>query len=173
MYCINSVSGPEFYRAAREEIVIRTCNLVVFSLDEQRYALPLDTVETVIRAAALTPLPKAPDIILGILDLHGEVVPVVNIRKRFQLAERALNPADQFIVARAGSLRVALVADAALDILALEQDALPSDSIVPGLEYVCGVARTGDGLILIHDLSTFLSLEEKHSLTRALEHVND
>jgi len=65
------------------------------------------------------------------------------------------------------------VADAALDILSLNQDALPPVSIVPGLEYVCGVVRTGDGLILIHDLSTFLSLEEKHSLTRALEHVND
>ena len=133
----------------------------------------MDAVDTIIRAAALTPLPKAPDIILGILDLHGELVPVINIRKRFQLAEKAITPEDLFIVARTGSLRVALVADEALDVLDQALDAVPANSISPGLEYLTGVVRSSDGLVLIHDLNTFLSLEEKTSLSKALEHIDD
>ncbi len=173
MYCSYFVSWPAFIRTSREENVIRTSNLLIFSLDQQRYALHLDTVDTIIRAAAVTKLPKAPDIILGVLDLHGEVVPVVNIRKRFQLAERAITPGDIFIIARTGSLRVALVSDEALGVLEAAQEIVTVESISPGVEYVSGVAKTADGLVLIHDLDTFLSLEEKASLTKALEHVDD
>jgi purine-binding chemotaxis protein CheW len=57
--------------------------LVVFSLDEQRYSLALDRVRRTMRVVAITPLPKAPPIVLGIVDLGGVVIPVINIRQRF------------------------------------------------------------------------------------------
>ena len=56
--------------------------LVVFSLDDQRYALPLARVHRCIRVVAITPLPEAPAIVLGIIDLGGAVIPVINIRRR-------------------------------------------------------------------------------------------
>jgi purine-binding chemotaxis protein CheW len=148
---------------------IKTPGLAVFSIDEHRYALPTEDVETITRAAALTPLPKAPDIVLGILDLHGEVIPVVNIRRRFRLPERDIRPEDLFIVARAGSLKVALVVDEAHGVIEPEKDPVPPENVMAGLDYVAGVTRTEDGLVLIHDLDTFLSLEEENSLSQALE----
>jgi len=152
---------------------MKTTGLAVFSIDEQRYALPLEDVERIIRAAALTPLPKAPDIVLGILDLQGEVIPVVNIRKRFRLPERGIRPEDLFIVARAGSLKVALVVDEAHGVMEPEQEPVPPEAVVAGLDYVAGVTRTEEGLVLIHDLDTFLSLEEENSLSKALEQGHD
>jgi len=143
---------------------------LIFTLDEQQYALRLDAVERVVRAAAITPLPKAPDIILGILDFHGEIVPVIDVRKRFRLPARAIRPVDQFIIARAGALKVALLVDAT-ESVAEEAGAgqSPPDDFISGMEYVSGVTSTEDGLVLIHDLDRFLSLEEEKLLLQAME----
>jgi len=127
-------------------------------------------VERIVRAAAITPLPKAPAIVLGILDIRGVVVPVLDMRKRFRLPEREICPADQFIIARTRSLTVALVADAVHDVVAEQGiDRIATDDILPGMEYVAGVTRTEDGIVLIHDLETFLSLGEERVLLEALE----
>jgi purine-binding chemotaxis protein CheW len=57
--------------------------LVVLTLDEQRYALHLSAVERIVRMVEITPLPKAPQIVLGVVNVQGRIVPIVNIRKRF------------------------------------------------------------------------------------------
>jgi purine-binding chemotaxis protein CheW len=153
-----------------EERVISAASLILFSLHGQRYALRLDAVERVVRAAAITPLPKAPEIVLGILDLQGEIIPVIDLRKRFRLPDRALLPEDQFLIARARSLRVALVMDETVGIMEEpEPGPMPPAGMLSGTEYVAGVVRTDDGLVIIHDLDTFLSLEEEASLVDALE----
>ncbi len=149
---------------------IKTPFLLRFTLDEQHYALRLEAVQRTIRAAAITLVPNAPDIVLGILDIHGEVIPVINVRKRFKLPERAIRPEDRFIIARARSLTVALVVDAADMVMeAQEHGVVLSDDILAGMEYVAGVTRTEEGIVLIHDLDTFLSLGEERLLSEALE----
>lgn len=143
--------------------------LLVFLLDGQRYAIPLEAVERIVRAAAITPLPQAPEIVLGVLDVRGVVLPVLNIRRRFRLPERDLHPSDQFLIARAASRTVALVIDAAASVIELSPaQIVAATAVAPGLEHVQGVARMNDGLILIHDLETFLSLDEAAALDRAM-----
>ncbi len=58
---------------------------IVFTLDEQRYALHLSAVERVICVVEITPLPKAPEIVLGIINVGGQIIPVIDMRKRFRL----------------------------------------------------------------------------------------
>ena len=60
--------------------------ILVFALDEPRYALPLSAVERVVRAVEITPLPNAPAIIQGAINVQGAIIPVVNIRESFSLA---------------------------------------------------------------------------------------
>jgi len=143
--------------------------LLVFFLDGQRYALPLGVVERIVRAAEVTPLPQAPQIVLGALDVAGTVLPVLNVRRRFRLPEREIRPSDQFLIARAGDRPVALAIDAAAEVLELSPvQFVAASAVAPGLEHVQGVARMSDGLILIHDLETFLSLDEAAALDRAV-----
>jgi len=143
---------------------------LVFKLDEQQYALRLEAVERVVRAAAVTPLPKAPAIVLGILDLQGKIVPAINVRKRFRQPEREIRPADHFIIARTRSLTVALVVDETHGVVEDQEiDRIATDNILAGMEYVAGITRTRDGLVLIHDLETFLSRGEERVLLEALE----
>lgn len=144
--------------------------LIVFSLGEQRYALPLTAVERVVRAVEITPLPKAPAIVSGVINVQGRIVPVVNVRRRFRLPERDVAPGDQIIVARTAARPVALAVDAASGVIECPPERfVTAASIVPGMEYVKGVVKLEDGMILIHDLDKFLSLEEEKSLTRAME----
>lgn len=145
-------------------------SLLVFMLGDQRYALPLPKVDRVVRMVAITPLPKVPDIILGVVNIQGRVIPVVNMRRRFHLPERELALTDQLVVAHTARRPVALVADAVLDVIACPvQDMVVAEHIVPGVEHVAGVVKLDDGLIFIHDLDKFLSLEEENFLAHALE----
>ena len=143
--------------------------LIVFALDDQRYALPLPAVDRVVRMVAITPLPKAPDIVLGVVNIQGRVIPVINMRRRFCLPEREIALTDQLVVAHTARRPVALVADAVLDVIACPaQSLIAAEHIVPNVEYVEGVIKLEGGLILIHDLDKFLSLEEENFLAQAL-----
>ena len=96
---------------------VQSAQWVVFYLDTGRYALPLSAVERIVRAVYVTPLPLAPDVVLGAIDVQGRVLPVFNIRRRFRLPERAIDPADHFLIARTIRGTVVLVIDAAQGIL--------------------------------------------------------
>ena len=143
--------------------------LVVFTLDEHRYALSLSVVERAVRMVEITLLPKAPGIVLGVINLQGRIIPVLNVRKRFRLPERETRASDQLLVARTSQRTVALAVDtvsAVIDQSAQETVAPPA--IVPGLEYVAGVMKLEDGMLFIHDLDQFLSLEEDEALAAAI-----
>ena len=143
---------------------------VVFSLDGQRYALHLSAVERVIRVVEMTSLPKTPDIVLGIVNVEGQIIPIVNIRKRFRLPERELDLSDVLIIAQIPRRTVALVADNVSGVIeGSEQDITEAKEIFPRMEYVKGVVKLKDGLVLIHDLDKFLSLEEDKELDTALK----
>lgn len=142
---------------------------VVFSLDEQRYALNLSVVKTTVRAVEVTPLPKAPDIVVGVINVKGQIIPVVNVRQRFDLPEREMELSDRLIIAITSRRTVALLADAVMGVVELgAQQVVATEEVLPGVEYVEGVLKLPDGLVLIHDLDSFLSLDEESTLNAAM-----
>jgi purine-binding chemotaxis protein CheW len=142
---------------------------LVFTLAAERFALPLRDVHEVVRAVAIRSLPQAPAVIEGIIDLRGELVPVFDLRARFRLPPKPLAPEDHLLVAQAGARKVALRVDQAL---ALERLASVSTEREPNLPrdlgLLAGVARSDDGLVLIHDLRAFLNEAEALELDHAL-----
>lgn len=147
----------------------RPQEVLLFTLERQRYGLPVEDVRELVRAARLTHLPQAPDVVEGLLNLRGELLPVLDLRRRFRHPARPLSPMDHFIVARAGPRPVALRVDRAegLHIIAAhEWDASPRE--LPGVGFVAGVAKLPDGLVLVHDLRSFLSEAEALHLDTAL-----
>jgi purine-binding chemotaxis protein CheW len=123
----------------------------------------------VVRIVHITPLSSAPDIVLGIVNIEGLVIPAINVRQRFNLPKRAISLSDRLIFACTKRRSVALVADAVTGVIECsEWNTISAEHILPGLEHVEGIIKYEDGLILIHDLDTFLSLEEEASLDLAL-----
>ena len=146
-----------------------TVQLVTFFLDDQRYALRLDAVERVIPAVALTQLPGAPEIVLGLIDFEGRIVPVVDIRARFRLPGREMGIADCIVIATTARRTLGILVDAPGEVIEVaEADIDRGTGVLLGSVYVEGVVRLDVGLVLIHDLESFLSLEEEKSIAGAM-----
>jgi purine-binding chemotaxis protein CheW len=143
--------------------------IVIFTLDDSHYALQLADVKRVIRSVEILPLPKAPDIVNGVINVHGQIIPVVNMRKRFKLNSHEIGLDDRFIITTTPKRTVAVLVDSVVGIRHLSERELVSTSqILPSTDYVRGVAKMEDGLVLIYDLDKFLSLDEEQALDKAL-----
>lgn len=142
----------------------------MFTLDAQRYALALSCVERVVRAAEVTPLPEVPDAVSGVVNVHGRIIPIFNIRRRFHLPEREILLSDQLVIANTARRTVALLVDGTAGVIEREMEkTVSTEKILPSMPYVEGVVKFEDGLILIHNLDTFLSLDEEEKLDAAMK----
>ncbi len=132
----------------------------IFSLDNLRYALRLVLVERVVRAVAVTPLPELAGNILGVINVHGEIMPVVNSRRVFGLPEREINPDDLLIIIHTDVRKVILVADSVEQITEFAAAAMTKASdIIPEYPEIESIARLANGIIFIHDLERCLAGE--------------
>jgi purine-binding chemotaxis protein CheW len=136
----------------------KSLDVVVFDLGGRLFGLPATEVRELLRATAVVPLPGAPPIIMGILNLRGAVVPVLDIRTRFGLPGKELEPADHFIVTQAGGRLVALHVDRAVDLVRLNAaDVEDAAAVLPNVEFVTRVAKLAGNLVLLPDLARALA----------------
>jgi purine-binding chemotaxis protein CheW len=151
----------------------RLRKLVTFSLDDRKFALYVSTVQRIIRVVEVTALPKAPEIVVGIINTQGQIIPVFDIRMRFHLPTREVQLNDQMIIATTAKRTVALMVDSVDDVIEIPGERIiAAEQILPELEYVEGVIKTEEGMVLIHDLEKFLSLPEEKTLNEAMEALN-
>lgn len=144
--------------------------LLTFTMDDWTCALDISVIDKTYRAAALTPLPETPEVVQGIVNIRGTVLPVISLRRRFSLPEKTLSPSDHFIVADTPSRTVVLVVNEIGGVIECdEQDITAADDILPALKHVEGVLRLKDGIVVIHDLEKLLSLDEDAALAKAME----
>src|SRR4030042_665636 len=95
-------------------------HFIIFTLDDQKFALPLASVEKITRAAAVRPLPKASDVIMGVINIQGRILPVLNLRLRFGLPSRPIALSDHLIIPRTTTRTLAILVDSVQEILESE-----------------------------------------------------
>lgn len=139
-----------------------------FSLDDRMLALPLEAVVRAFFSVEVTPLPAAPAIVAGVINYHGTIVPVVDLRVRFGESRQEIDPADRFILIRTPKRVLALVASGVTGVLAPVGVVTSAGDILPGARYISGVLPGEDRLVLIYDPDAFLSLDEESALDTAL-----
>lgn len=145
-------------------------NLVVFLVEDQRFALPLPNTLRLVNATEITLLPNAPLAILGIINYQGEIIPVLNLRKRLNLPESELNPSHHFLIAQTAKHKVALLIDAPQDVIEVDKLLLVNaDEFSSDIEQIQGAIKLHDGLVLIYNLDKFLSPDDVLVLDKALE----
>jgi len=156
-------------QALTDTSIARSVNLLVFELDRLRLALPVVSVREVVRAVAIAPLPHAPPIVEGVINARGTLVPVFDLRRRFDLPPRPLSLGDHLILAWAGPRLAALRVDRADELISVAPgDIEPAEGVVPEAAHVAALARLPDGLVLIHDLARFLSPADAEQVDAAL-----
>ncbi len=133
-------------------------SFVLFSAASQTFALPASCALQVLRMAAPTPIPGAPPHLRGVLDVHGTLVPVVDVAARLGVPCRPPRPEEQLLVVEAGGRRVALEVERVLEIREV-----PDAAVAPYPEWIGpaplapgGLVRLPQGVVVIPALEDWL-----------------
>ena len=142
---------------------------LVFTIDEQRYAIALSSVGKVIRAVELISLPEAPEFLLGLMNMQGKIIPVINIRKRFHLPPYKIRLNDRIIICQASGQTIAFMVDTVLGVVEFPQEQIDkARQIFPEMEhYIEGIGKLDDTTVLIYDLEKLFSPQDINKLDQA------
>ncbi len=141
--------------------------LVIFELANEVYGVDISRVQEIIRMTTITRLPRAPEFVEGVINLRGKVIPVVDLKKRFGLAEGDRTKASRIVVVDVGDHTIGMVVDAVSEVLRVHSSAVePPSPVVTTIEsdYIRGIAKLEGRLIILLDLDKVLSWEEKRKL---------
>lgn len=150
----------------RDESLIQ---LVTFSIGEEVFGVDILAVQEIIRLMDITRVPRSPDFVEGVINLRGKVIPIVDLRKRFGLVERAYDTSTRIIVINMDSITVGFVVDEVAEVLRLPSNMIDTPpGVVSGLDsdYIDGVGRVNEMLLILLDLNRLLSNQEVEALAK-------
>lgn len=145
--------------------------LVVFQLGAEFYGVDIARVHEIIRLQTITRVPRAPAFVEGVINLRGKVIPVVDLRRRFGLESSEHTRASRIVVVEIGDNVVGVIVDGVSEVLRVTGASIePPSPVVAGIEseYIYGIAKLDDRLVILLDLDRVLVLADR----RALEAVN-
>ncbi|MCP4177644.1 MAG: chemotaxis protein CheW [bacterium] len=151
-----------------------TNQLLAFSIDKHVYALPYSIIERVVQAVEITPLPNSAEIIEGIINVHGFVIPVINLRRKMNLQDKEVELSDKFIITKTSKRTVALIADDIQGLIEAQDDNIVTmDKIIPNPKMFSGTVKLKNDIVLIYDTDKFLSKKEEADLQQILGEDED
>jgi purine-binding chemotaxis protein CheW len=141
--------------------------LVVFRLGDESYSLRLHEVREIIMAGLVTPVPRAPSFIEGVLNLRGEVMPVIDLRDRFGLPHKERTSLTRIVITPIGGVFTGLVVDSVEEVKNVDQRRLeepPRVTAAGANAYITKVARTETGVVFLLDIQQLLTDTEGRQL---------
>jgi purine-binding chemotaxis protein CheW len=147
-----------------------TDKIVIFRLGDDLFAAGVQSVERVLRYQRARPLPDVPPWVDGVIEYRSNVIPQLDLRRRFELRESGAGPTTRVLVLNAGGGWVAVVVDAVLEVAACQASQLSAPpALFRGLagEYLQGLLRHGERLVVLLDVDRLLSASERLRLEQA------
>lgn len=146
-------------QAAREA----TREVLIFVLGTEEYAVDILKVQEIRGYDKVTPIPSSPDYLKGVLNLRGVIVPILDMRVKFRLAEVRYDQFTVVVILRLGDRTIGLVVDGVSDVIALNASEVKAPpklgSVVDG-SYIAGVATQDQRMVLLLDIEKLLSSAE-------------
>ncbi|MDR2696391.1 MAG: chemotaxis protein CheW [Deltaproteobacteria bacterium] len=133
--------------------------LVTFNIAEEEFGVDILSVQEIIRLMQITAVPRAPACIEGVINLRGKVIPVIDMRKRFNLPAIERDSRTRIIVMEFGPKIVGFLVDAVSEVLRIPASTVePAPAVVSGVgsEYIKGVGKLDDRLLILLDLDSLL-----------------
>jgi purine-binding chemotaxis protein CheW len=146
---------------------IKEIQVACFRLVDDLYAVDIMRIKEIIRPQKLTTLPRAPSFIDGVINLRGAVIPVVDLRKRFDMPERENGSATRLLIVRLSDQTLGLVVDDVTEVITVPvKDIKPPPTVSDGMiaEYLLGVCLAGEVLVMLLDIDRLLSNHEVSAL---------
>lgn len=141
---------------------------VIFKLGDEKYGVDIMKVKEISEFKTSTKVPNAPYFIDGIINLRGEIIPIVNLKKRFNIKNNdSVNSDTRIIVININSRNIGFVVDEASEVLRINDDDIePAPEIITGVDrqYINGVGKLENTIVILLDLEKILTDEEKEKL---------
>lgn len=142
------------------------------SVGDACYGIPIDGVREIVRYVQITAVADVPEVVAGAIDVRGEVVAVIDARRRFKKPITAARRGTAIVLVRTASRSVGLVVDDVLDVMSVKRDQLtPPGGLLARAEAVLGIATLGESVVQIVDLDRVLDAAEWQRLDHAIESV--
>jgi len=134
---------------------------VVFRIDNDEYGADINKVTIIERMATITRVPKTPPYIKGVINLRGDIVPVMDLRTRFGIPEKEADDNTRIVIVEvSNNIGFGIIVDSVVEVLQTEESDIESVSGFTGnanLDYISGVVRSGDRLITLLNLEKLVS----------------
>ncbi|MES2177621.1 MAG: chemotaxis protein CheW [Gemmatimonadota bacterium] len=140
---------------------------LVVQIGDTQIGLQADRVREIVRAVAISPAHGSPSVIEGVINLHGQIVPVVDVRQRLALDPALISPAQFLVVMAVLDRTIALRVDDVEDIVELSDVLAEPALLSPVLQRLAGVAAAEHGVLMIYDVDSFLTQTERDALDAA------
>lgn len=144
---------------------------IVFTLQDQSYAVQVQHVVSIERQLKITPLPKTADFIKGIIQLRGETIPIIDLSERLSIKNASTDDDKQILILNVDSVVVGFIVDTATDVLDLRQEEInPVPTLFNGIDknFLQGIAYKEDDFILLLDLHYIIDQNEKNALLQVI-----
>ena len=133
---------------------------VIFKLSDEFYAIKIDTVETIERDMEITRVPKTQGYVRGVINLRGEIVPVIDLRSRLGLSMKQADSETRIIVSKLNDMMVGYIVDATYEVKELLPSTIEYTSVetTSASSYVRGIAKDNNRMIILLDVDKVLSV---------------
>ncbi|NLH95866.1 MAG: purine-binding chemotaxis protein CheW [Clostridiaceae bacterium] len=137
---------------------------LVFRLENDEYGIEIDKISTIIeKDMDITRVPKQPAFVKGVINLRGEIIPVLSLRLKFGLDDDVYNEDTRIIIIKVDDLSIGLIVDSVAEVVLLDDETTESVSNIAGerpLEYLKGVGKPDGRIITLLDLEKIVMPEE-------------
>ncbi|MFQ5840724.1 MAG: chemotaxis protein CheW [Candidatus Methylomirabilales bacterium] len=152
----------------------RTLQLVTFEMGQEEFGVEVGLIQEIVRVPEITWVPEAAWCVEGVINLRGRIVPVIDLKKRLRLGEVKRSRQSRVLVVEIDKRLVGLLVDAASEVLRLPTEAIePPPEMISGvgIEYLRGVGKLDDRLLILLDLSRVMDPDEIRRHHKSVEHA--
>ncbi|NBG87590.1 chemotaxis protein CheW [Isachenkonia alkalipeptolytica] len=146
----------------------QTQQYVIFKLEGESYGIPIEYVKTIEKMTEMTRVPNAPDYLEGVINLRGEVVPIINMRKRFDLSELDEAEDTRTIILELEEISVGMIVDSSSEVLSINNSAIDQtislDAAVQD-EHIRGIGKIDERMIILLNLYKVLQIQDSETLS--------
>jgi purine-binding chemotaxis protein CheW len=145
--------------------------LVIFSLSNEYFGIDISTVEGIVKIQEITKIPEMPEFMEGVTNLRGEVLPVINLERRFGIPPHKTNNESRIVVVNVGKMKVGMIVESVSEVLTIDDTQVePAPALVTSLNsrFITGIARVEKRLVILLDLGLVLSAEDIEKTSGAL-----
>lgn len=134
---------------------------VIFSLENEYYGININYVETIEKVSAITRVPNSPYYVEGVINLRGEVVPIIDLRRRFNLSPTEVTESTRIIILLVEEMIIGIVVDSSSEVLTISKELIDNTSNLVGAtedQYINGIGKVNDRMIVLLDVFKIFEL---------------